>query len=32
MNQGMSQCGSRDKFQAVLDKVPEIEPEEYDRL
>jgi hypothetical protein len=24
--------GSRDKFRAVLDKVPDIDPEEYDRL
>ena len=24
--------GSRDKFLAVLDKVPDVEPEEYDRL
>jgi hypothetical protein len=24
--------GSREKFLAVLDKVPDIEPEEYDRL
>jgi hypothetical protein len=23
---------SREKFQAVLDKVPEVEPENYDRL
>ena len=23
--------GSRDKFLAVLDKVPDVEPEEYDR-
>ena len=24
--------GSREKFEAVLAKVPDIEPEEYDRL
>ena len=24
--------GSRDKLLAVLDKVPDVEPEEYDRL
>jgi hypothetical protein len=24
--------GSRDKFEAVLAKVPDVEPEEYDRL
>lgn len=24
--------GDRNKFLAVLDKVPDIEPEEYDRL
>jgi hypothetical protein len=24
--------GDREKFLAVLDKVPDIEPEEYDRL
>lgn len=24
--------GSREKFEAVLKKVPDIEPEEYDRL
>lgn len=24
--------GSREKLLAVLDKVPEVEPEEYDRL
>ncbi|MGA3212763.1 MAG: hypothetical protein ABSD20_15765 [Terriglobales bacterium] len=24
--------GSREKFLAVLDKVPDVEPEEYDRL
>ncbi len=23
---------SREKFQAVLNKVPDVEPEEYDRL
>ena len=23
---------SREKFQAVLDKVPDVEPENYDRL
>ena len=25
-------AGSRDKFLAVLDKVPDVDPEEYDRL
>lgn len=24
--------GSREKFEAVLAKVPDVEPEEYDRL
>jgi hypothetical protein len=24
--------GSRERFQATLDKVPDIDPEEYDRL
>ena len=24
--------GDRDKFRAVLDKVPNVEPEDYDRL
>jgi hypothetical protein len=24
--------GSRDKFQAMLDKAPDVDPEEYDRL
>lgn len=24
--------GDRDKFLAILDKVPDVEPEEYDRL
>jgi hypothetical protein len=24
--------GDRDKFLAVLDKVPDVEPEEFDRL
>lgn len=24
--------GSRDRFLAVLDKVPDVEPEDYDRL
>jgi hypothetical protein len=24
--------GSRERFLAVLDKVPDVEPEEYDRL
>jgi hypothetical protein len=24
--------GSRDRFLAALDKVPEVEPEDYDRL
>lgn len=27
-----AQKGSREKFDAVLEKVPEAEPEEYDRL
>lgn len=27
-----AQRADRDKFQAVLDKVPDVEPEEYDRL
>jgi len=25
-------CGDREEFLAVLDKVPGIEPKEYDRL
>lgn len=25
-------CGDRQKFLAVLDNVPDVEPEEYDRL
>jgi hypothetical protein len=24
--------GSREKFEAILAKVPDVEPEEYDRL
>lgn len=27
-----AQRGSREKFEAVLAKVPDVEPEEYDRL
>lgn len=27
-----AQRGSREKFDAVLAKVPDVEPEEYDRL
>ncbi len=27
-----AQRGSREKYEAVLAKVPDVEPEEYDRL